>query len=150
MNRLEVKASKLTLVVMLLLGLFLVPLGLLSVYGGLSRGVSPARVGVGLAVLAAYGAVLWLARRGHAMSVKHFSESGLVRNDGRSFAWGDLSRVVDQVRIRPRAGVKTLWRTEIQFRDGGAAWLIPSKVSNFEEVSRYVRALPCEHTEVGV
>jgi hypothetical protein len=70
----------------------------------------------------------------------------LVRNDGRSFAWVELYRVVDRVRIRNSR--KYLWRTEIQFHSGESAWLIPSKIRNYADVAALVRRLPCEHTEV--
>jgi hypothetical protein len=93
-----------------------------------------------------FGVIVWLVRRGHKRSVRSFSEGGLVRNDGQSFAWADLSRVVDRIRVRYCR--KYLWRTEIQFSNGESAWLIPSKVSNYGEVAALVCGLPCEHTEV--
>src|ERR1044072_7358760 len=139
MNRLEVKADNLQFIMVILLGLFLLPLGLFNLISGLTKGFAPARAGIGLAILALYGAVIWLVRRGHGRSVKYFSGSGLVRNDGRSFAWADLSRVVNQVRFRPEAPkTKVLWRTEIQFKGGESAWLIPAKVSNYREAREYV------------
>ena len=151
MNRLEVKADNLQFILVILLGLFFLPLGLFNLINGLTKGFAPARAGIGLALLALYGVVIWLVRRGHGRSVKYFSGSELVRNDGRSFAWADLSRVVNQVRFRPQAPTtKVLWRTEIQFKGGESAWLIPAKVSNYREASDYVDNLPCEHTEVRV
>lgn len=151
MSRLEVKTSKLQLVLAVLLGVFFVPLGLVSLAGGLLRGFRIVPVMLGLAMLVMFAAVMWLVRRGHAKSVKYFSDEGLVRNDGRSFAWADLSRVVDQIRITSLAhGTKAVWRTEIQFRNGESAWLIPTKVGNYPEVSEFVRGLPCEHAEVRV
>ena len=151
MNRLEIKADNLQFIMVILLGLILLPLGLFNLINGLTKGFAPARSGIGLVILALYGVVIWLVRRGHGRSVKYFSGSGLVRNDGRSFAWADLSRVVNQVRFRPQAPTtKVLWRTEIQFKDGEAAWLIPAKVSNYREAREYVDNLPCEHTEVRV
>ena len=151
MSRLEVKTSKLQLVLTVLLGLFFVPLGLVSLTGGLSRGFRIVPVAIGLMMLVMFAAVLWLARRGHARSVRYFSDEGLVRNDGRSFSWADLRRVVDQIRITSLAhGTNAVWRTEIQFRNGESAWLIPTKVGNYAEVSEFVRRLPCEHAEVRV
>jgi hypothetical protein len=73
-----------------------------------------------------------------------------VRNDGRSFAWDGLERVVDRVRLNRITGVKFIWRTEIQFKNGESAWLLPTKISNFPEVYELVGSLPCEHTEVRV
>lgn len=147
-GRLEVKADNLQFIMVIILGLFFLPLGLFNLIGGVTKGFAPARLGIGLMISALYGVVVWLVRRGHGRSVKTFSESGLVRNDGRAFAWADLSRVVDQVRFR--ANVKVIWRTEIQFKGGESAWLIPSKVRNYREASEYARNLPCEQTEVRV
>ena len=151
MSRLEVKTSKLRHVLVALLGLFFIPLGLTSLAGGLLGGFEIVPFGLGLLMLSTFAAVMWLVRRGHASSVRYFSDEGLVRNDGRSFAWADLSRVVHQIRITSLAhGTKAIWRTEIQFRNGESAWLIPTKVGNYPEVSEFVRRLPCEHAEVRV
>ena len=151
MSNLEVKTSKLQLILAVLLGLFFVPLGLVSLFGGLSKGFEVVPMGLGLLMLGMFAAVMWLVRRGHARSVRYFSGEGLVRNDGRSLAWADLDRVVNQIRITSLAhGTKAVWRTEIQFRNGESAWLIPTKVSNYPEVSEFVRRLPCEHAEVRV
>jgi hypothetical protein len=151
LNRLEVKASKTTFVLVILLGLFFIPLGLGNLLNGLLKGFNIALFGIGLMCLILFGVVVWLILRGHGKSVKYFSDKGLVRNDGRSYAWADLSRVVDQFRITSLAhNTKTIWRTEIQFRNGESAWLIPTKISNYREVSEYVRNLPCEHTEFRV
>jgi hypothetical protein len=45
---------------------------------------------------------------------------------------------------------KMLWRTEIQFKDGSVAWLIPSKVVDFQEVFDFVNQLPSAHEELNV
>jgi hypothetical protein len=145
MNRLEVRASKVTVVSSILLGLICVPLGTASLLMGLSKGFAAVPTGLGLSMFGLFGFVVWLARRGHRMSVRYFSDEGLTRNDGRSFAWAELSRVADRIRID--RGRKRIWRTEIQFRDGESAWLIPPKVINYQEVREFVRNLPCEHTE---
>jgi len=148
MNRLEVKLSKLPLILAILLGLFFVPVGLMSVINGILNGFEVVPLGIGFMLLLSFAAVIWLVRRGQVRSVKYFSDEGLERNDGKRFAWTDLNRVVDQIRIRP-GGMKIIWRTEIQFNNGESAWLIPPKVSNYAEVVEYVRELPCEHTEVN-
>lgn len=151
MNRLEVKASKATFVLLILLGLFFIPMGLVSLLNGFLKGFNIVPFGIGLMCLILFGVVVWLILRGHGKSVKYFSDEALVRNDGRSFAWADLSRVVNQFRITSLAHqTKTIWRTEIQFRNGESAWLIPTKISNYREVNEFVRKLPCEHTEVRV
>lgn len=149
-KRLEVKTRGLQFVMVVLLGLFMVPLGASLLVGELSKGsrLSPARLAVGLAPLAAYGAVAWLFRRAHARSVKYFSDEGLVRNDGRAFAWAELGRVVNRIRLNRVTGIKYIWRTEIEFKGGDSAWLLPTKIANFPEVYKLVGNLPCEHTEV--
>ncbi len=151
MNRLEVKASKTTFVLVILLGLFFIPVGLVSLLNGLLNGFNVVPLGIGLMCLSLFGVVVWLILRGHRKSVKYFSDEGLVRNDGRSFAWSELSRVVDQYRITSVTHqTKAIWRTEIQFGNGESAWLIPAKISNYREVSEFIRNLPCEHTKVEV
>ncbi len=151
MNRLEVKTNKLPFILGALLGLFFIPSGLWFLFAGLAKGFAPVPSGLGLLMLATYGAVVWLVGRGHTRSVKYFSDEGLVRNDGLALAWADLSRVVDQVRITSIAhNTRALWRTEIHFKGNQSAWLIPNKVGNFREVSEFVHHLPCEHTEVIV
>jgi hypothetical protein len=145
MNRLEVKVSKLPFVLSILLGLFFVPMGVGMLVSGVSKGnIVPLSLGFMLLVL--FAVVLLLVRRGLVRSVKYFSEEGLVRNDGRTFSWAELLRVEDQVRVGS-AGRKTIWRTEVQFKNGDSAWLIPSKVANYGEVCNYVNKLPCEHVE---
>jgi hypothetical protein len=97
-------------------------------------------------MLVLLGAVLWIVRKGHLRSVKCFTEEGLTRHDGRRFAWADLGGVVDQMHRRRGMSGDLLWRTEIQFKDGESAWLIPRKIANYSEVRAYVDRLPCEHT----
>jgi hypothetical protein len=149
MDRLEVKLSKLPLILAILLGLFFVPAGLGLLISGLLKGFEVVPLGIGVMLLITFAVIVFLIRRGQVRSVRYFSDDGLVRNDGRTFAWTELNRVVDQVRVSP-AGRKSIWRTEIQFKNGDSAWLIPPKVSNYPEVSEFVRSLPCEHTEVVV
>jgi hypothetical protein len=147
---LEVRVRNLQFILIVLLGLFMVPLGSLVLIGELSKGrrLVPAMLMIGLTTLVMYGAVAWLFRRGHVKAVKYFSVGGLVRNDGKHFAWTDLSRVVDRIRFNRVTNFKGIWRTEIQFKNGESAWLLPTKISNFTEVYELVRGLPCEHTEV--
>lgn len=146
MNQIDVRASKHPSVLVILLGLFFVPVGLWNLLTGLLDGFKVVSLGIGIMSLVMFGVVVWLVRRGHSRSIKYLSEEGLVRNDGRSFAWADLIRVVDRVRVRP-SGKKFLWRTEIQFKDSEAAWVIPAKVRDYEKLAKLIRRLPCEHTE---
>ena len=138
-------------VLVVILGLIFIPLAAGSLFTGLSSGVSVMPVAMGVLMLATFGGVMWLIRRGHARSVRYFSGDGLERNDGQWLAWADLERVVNQVRVDPLAsGGKKLWRTEIWFRGGRSAWLLPARIGNRQQVDGRVRGLPCEHTEVNV
>lgn len=148
--RLKVKSSKLHFILVGLLGLFFVPASLLLITDALSKGLKISFLAIGCALLVLYGVIVWLVRRGYLMTVKYFSDDGLVRNDGKSFAWANLSRVVVQIRFNRVTNFKAIWRIEIQFKNGEAAWLIPVKISNFREVNEFVRQLPCAHVEVRV
>lgn len=145
MTVLEVKTGKLQFVLAVLLGLFFVPMGFGLLYSSVSKGFATVPLMIGLMSLAVFSAVMWLILRGYRKSVKRFTAEGLTRNDGRSFAWTDLSAVVDKIRTTPRG--RFVWRIEVRFNKGGAAWLIPSKVNNFAEARAYVNNLPCPHTE---
>jgi len=149
-EKLVVKTGKLHFILIALLGLFLVPLSLFNLINGSLNGLKIVPFGIGVMMLLVFGLVVWLVVRGHRKSVKHFTNEGLTRNDGRVLAWTNLSRVVNQIRLKPGTGIKGLWRTEIHFKDGTTAWLIPRKVANFQEVNAFVSNLPCEHTEVNV
>ncbi|HEX8733792.1 MAG TPA: hypothetical protein VF721_00580 [Pyrinomonadaceae bacterium] len=150
MEKLEVKTGKFHFILIALLGLFLVPLSLFNLINGLSRGFKLAPFGIGLVMLAIFALVVWLMVRAYRKTVKYFTNEGLTLNSGRQMAWTDLSRVVNQIRVKPGTNIKMLWRTEIQFKNGETAWLIPGKVANFQEVSAFVSTLPCEQTEVKV
>lgn len=148
MNRLDVRTSRRHWVSTLVLGIVIVPLSLASLAMGVSGGVRPVQLGMGALLLAAYAGVLVLIRRGRARSVKYFSDQGLERNDGRFLPWTELERVVHQVRTV--SSQKRLWRTEIRFQGGDAAWVLPMRTENFAEVSGFVRRLPCEQAEQEV
>ncbi|HEU0300763.1 MAG TPA: hypothetical protein VFR37_14980 [Longimicrobium sp.] len=128
-------------------GLIMVPLGLASLAMGLSGGgIVP--IAIGAMMLGTFGAVVWLTRRATARSVRYFSSEGLERNDRTWLPWAELERVVYQV--REVAGQKKLWRTEIWFRNGETAWLLPLRVRNGREVNEFLASLPCDHVEEKV
>ena len=139
MGWLEIETSKLHPILLVLLGLLFVPLGLLVSIKGLKQGDTRG-ITIGLTLLVAYAVIVWLIWRGLAKSVKYFTAEGLERNDGHSFVWADLSHVVDRIRG------KKVWRTEIHFKNGEAAWLMWNYVINHDEVSGFLSTLPCEHT----
>jgi hypothetical protein len=149
MDRLDVRTNR--LVPVLILAPIFIPLAAASLITGLSSGVSAMPIVMGVLMLATFGGVMWIVRRGHTKSVRYFSGEGLERNDGEWLAWADLERVVDQVRVNAAMpGDKKLWRTEIWFRGGRSAWLLPTRIRNRGEIAAFVRGLPCEHAEVKV
>jgi hypothetical protein len=150
MNQLNVKTSKVTFILLGLLGLIFIPLSLGSLIVSMQNRFSLTGIMLGFAMLAMFGFIVWIVLRGHFKSVKYFTDWGLIRNDGRRFNWVNLSHVVYQVRYNHSLKRKSLWRTEIRFKDNSAAWLIPSKVSNFQEIDDFVGNLPCEHVEQEV
>lgn len=150
MARLVVRSNQSAFVSLVILALIFVPLSLGN-FWQLRHGFRLSPVLWGLLPVLLFAPVLYLARRGHSRSVKIFTEDGLTRNDGCRFSWADLDFVIDQIHRNPRAGYgDRLWRTEIHFKDGQCAWLIPSRIANRPEVERYVAALLCEHKTVRV
>jgi len=148
MEQLVVKTSKFPYVLIVLLGLFFVPFGVGLLIAGVVRGGDVGSLGIGFLLLLTFTGIVLLMRRGHRKSVKYFSPEGLVRNDGHSFKWSELNRVVNKVRItNMTTNSKALWRTEIQFKNGESARVIPTKVSNYGEVGEFINSLLCEHTE---
>ena len=147
MDRLIVETGRMQSGAALAAGIIMVPLGLASLAMGLSGG-GAVPIALGAMMLATFGVVVWLGRRAHARSVRFFSREGLERNDGTWLPWTDLERVVHQ--IREVSGEKRLWRTEIRFRNGDAAWLVPLRVRNRGEVGEFVATLPCEQVEEKV
>jgi hypothetical protein len=147
MNQLQVISSKFQMYLIAALAVFFIPVGLGLLVSSILGGFKIVPLGIGLLMLATFVGVVWMFIRGHRRSIKVFDDHGLSRNDGRKFAWSGLSRVVNKMRIKPGSEKRRLWRTEIQFNDGSSAWLIPSKVSNYSEVSAFVSGLQCEHIQ---
>lgn len=149
-NPLEVKTSKVSVVLLVLLGLIFLPLGIGNIYSGISRNFAGVPIIIGLMSILMFSVVVWLVFRGFFKSVKQFTNNGLIRNDGKNLLWQDLQFVVTQIHYNVKLGKNYIWRIEIHFRNDGIAWLIPSKVNNFSEVRDYVYNLPCEKLEKKV
>lgn len=150
MSELKVKTGKLQFILLGLLGIFFVPAGLWNLVNAALNNFKMVPLVLGVLLLMSFAGVSWLVLRGYRKSIRSFTDGGLVRNDGKQFAWADLSRVVNQIRFNPALNRKMLWRTEVHFKNGESAWLIPSKIVNYGEVSAFVNNLPCEHAEVKV
>ena len=150
MNRLDVETSKLQPMAAVVAGVVMVPIALLSLASGVMRGFAPMPLVMGVLMLAMFGALVALVRWGGRKSIRYLTEEGMERGDGRWLPWTELERVVNQIRVRPGTGSKAIWRTEIWFKNGESAWLLPLRVRNFPEVFQLVSTLPCEHTEKNV
>ncbi|MEP6902498.1 MAG: hypothetical protein ABJA66_12155 [Actinomycetota bacterium] len=59
---------------------------------------------LGIALPALFGGIVLINLRAHFKSVKYFSNDGIMRNDGRNFAWSELHRVITQTRIKSANG----------------------------------------------
>lgn len=73
-----------------------------------------------------------------------FDPSGVTRGDGRRFSWSDFKGVDYLMAVKPQSGREYLWRIELAFT-GGAAWIIPQRVNNLDEINEVVDRLPGEH-----
>jgi hypothetical protein len=140
--KLEVKRSKFPMVAAVVMVAIMGPLALFSLYSGIVR-QNLVGLLIGTALLVTLAAVLYLVSRGKSNSVTLFGDRGLTRGDLTELPWSNLDKVVDV--MHTQQGQRRLWRTEIHFRDGRSAWVIPSKVSNYQEVRDYVDGLACEH-----
>lgn len=144
MNTVDVEQSKLPLVLAVIVGTMFSLLAFGLAADALTRGTFTP-LAIAIVLILSYGALAWIVLRGNQHAVRSLSDDGLLRNDGELLDWADLDRVVD--RIHQDEDGKRLWRTEIHFRGGESAWIIPQKVKNYEELSGAVRTLPCERVE---
>lgn len=150
MTTIEVRTGKIPIVALGVLALIFVPMGTGLLYSGISRGFRAVPMVIGSVCLLLFGFVFGMVARSFIKSAKRFTENSLIRGDGRQLAWSDLSKVVNQIHFNRTLRRDVLWRTEIHFRDGQVAWLIPTKVSNWNEVAEFVARLNCPKEEKRV
>lgn len=84
----------------------------------------------------------FLQIRAKRQSVKMMDSSGILRGDGKLFGWEEFRGTITQVNFNRRTLRKYVWRVELAFPHGEAAWLIPNRVKNYDEVFNYVNNLP--------
>lgn len=97
---LEVKSSKLTLVLTILLGLFFVPMGVGSIISGVRSGRVTFGLGLGLAMLLLFGLFIFIFAKARKKAVRYFSASGIGLADGSEVPRVNLLRVVDKIALR--------------------------------------------------
>jgi hypothetical protein len=146
MNELQVKASTMPIYLIGVLAALLLPMSIYLLVSAVSGGLKVVPLGLGLAMIGIVVGSALLFKRGHGRSIKVFKADGVATNGGQQFQWNDLSRVVHKMSIKPGSEKRRLWRTEVQF-GSGSAWIIPSKVKNYSEVSAFVNGLQCEHVQ---
>lgn len=91
-----------------------------------------------LAFLSVFGFLLLRAKN---QTVRLFDASGITRGDGRQFSWNEFCGVVTRIDIN-YAREQYAWRVEFAFANGEAAWIIPHRIKNAEEVFKFIAALP--------
>lgn len=150
-TRLDVRVSRVPTLALGCLAVLFGSLGLGVIAVNFKDGQAAVPIALGLALFVMLGVVVALVRRARRRSVLYFTDTGLTRRDGTSLPWSDLSHAVHQVRTAPSGNrPPQLWRTEIHFKSGESAWLVPNHVANLGEVMAFVRKLPCEQREVVV
>ncbi len=87
-------------------------------------------------------AVCYLLINAKRKSARLFDVSGITRNDNRHFSWNEFQGVVTRIDINLRSRRKYVWRIELAFGCGEAAWIIPNRIKNADEVFTYIAPLP--------
>lgn len=150
MAAIEIKYSKVPMAALAILALIFVPMGLGLFYSGITRGFAPMPLIIGSFSLFVFSLVAVMVFRSYFKSAKRLDDRGLKRGDGRELLWTDLSKVIHQIHYNRSIQRDILWRTEIHFRDGQVAWLIPTKVANWAEAAGFVAGLNCPKEEIRV
>ena len=150
MATIEIKYSKVPMVAFAILALFFVPTGLGMFDSGVTRGFAPIPMFVGGLCLFVFSLISVMVFRSYFKSAKRFDDRGLKRGDGRELLWTDLSKVINQIHYNRSIQRDVLWRTEIHFRDGQVAWLIPTKVANWAEAAGFIAGLNCPKEVIRV
>lgn len=147
MNTLEVKTRKPQFLVIAFLGIFFISIGLILLSNAFSDSSAVVSLAIGLLCLIFYAVVLSVFIASHRKSIRNFTSEYATRNDGRKLSLKELTGVINRTAHNPRTNRLVLRRCEILFKNGESAWLIPARISNFQEVFDYVQSLPCEHLE---
>jgi hypothetical protein len=86
----------------------------------------------------------FLLLRAQRQAVQVIDMDGVTRGDGRRLNWTEFCGVLTQT-ARNRFGKTYVWREELIFANGEAAWLIPQLINNREEVFNYIAQLRAKH-----
>lgn len=86
--------------------------------------------------------IAFLMIRAKRQAVRLFDESGITRGDRRRFAWNEFRGVIILVDFNVHTRDRYVWRVELVFDGGEAAWVIPQRVKNLDEVFDLLTKLP--------
>ncbi|MGB7069671.1 MAG: hypothetical protein WBD22_09275 [Pyrinomonadaceae bacterium] len=93
--------------------------------------------------------LFFLYFRTRAKGVKYLSDNSIVLANGSEIPMSELHLVEDNLRYSTipsgdsSVGRGLVGRVKLHFSDGRTALLIPSSISNFDEVYHFVKHLPC-------
>jgi len=147
-NRVEVRYNKLYDILFGLIFVFFGGMLLLIVYQNFTgKFITPGNALIrslllGIPVVLFLAIFCFVMFRAKRRAVLLFDTSGVTRGDGRHFAWSDFCGVVTQTAFNHRTRRKYVWRIELAFENGEAAWIIPNRIKNAAEVFEYLAALP--------
>ncbi len=85
---------------------------------------------------------LFLMLRARRNIVRLLDDAGVTRGDGTRFPWQDFCGVISQTAFNRRTQRRYVWREELAFENGDAAWIIPNRVKNYDEIKAFLDALP--------
>ena len=147
-QRLEVRCTKLHDILFALIVLFFGGMLLFIVYQNFTgQFITPGNALIraslfGVPVILFLAIFCFIMLRAKRRIVVLFDASGITRGDGRHFLWSDFCGVVTQTAFNPRTQKRRVWRIELAFSGGEAAWIIPNRIKNAPEVFEYLQQLP--------
>ena len=87
-------------------------------------------------------AISILIIRAKRKAVRLFDASGITLGYGRHFPWSEFQGVITQIDVNQRTRNRYVWRIELACADGEAAWIIPNRVKNIDDVMNFINSLP--------
>lgn len=97
---------------------------------------------LGVPIILFTSTFLFLTFRARRNIVRSIDDAGVTRGDGRLFPWQDFCGVISQTAFNQRTQRRYLWRAELAFENGDAAWILPNRVKNYDEITAFLNALP--------
>lgn len=147
MQPIKVRSGPVSLAALAIVGIITVPLSGIGLYSALmGGGLIP--LATGGALLVCFGILVTATLLARSRSVKWITSNGIEFADGTEAPWSALVRVVDRFGYEEGFG-RRHFRTDLEFTGGRTAWLIPNRMSNFDDVYAIIMSADCEKAEVG-